>query len=82
MSHKSREHFDSYEKGFLSTSFGSPSGEICWTAVRLCDTEGYVCCWVFFVCVPGDWTKDKEALTQNFQSAVQHATTQALTNLF
>ena len=36
----------------------------------------------FFLCVSGDWTKDKEALTQNFECAVQQATTQALTNLF
>lgn len=71
MSHKSRKHFDSCEIGFLSTVFGSPSGEICVTTVRMCDTK-----------VPGDWTKDKEALTQNFECTVQQATTQALTNLF
>lgn len=34
MSYKSRKHFDSYEIGFLSTAFGSPSGEICMTTVR------------------------------------------------
>lgn len=36
MSYKSRKHFDSYEIGFLSTAFGSPSGEICMTTVRQC----------------------------------------------
>lgn len=80
ISHKSRKHFGSYEIGFLSTAFGSPSGEICVTTVWMCDTKVYVC--RGFSCVSGDWTKDKEALTQNFECAVHQATTQALTNLF
>lgn len=83
MSHKSRKRFDSFEMGFLSTVFGIPSGEICVTIVWMCDTKVYVCrVFFFFLCVPGDWTKDKEALTQNFECTVQQATTQALTNLF
>lgn len=48
MSHKSRKHFDSYEIGFLSTAFGSPSGEICVTTLWMCDTKVYVCR-VFYV---------------------------------
>ena len=90
MSYKSRKHFDSYEIGFLSTAFGSPSGEICMTTVHrrvrvLCMIQKcllFFFFFSFFFFVPGDWTKDEEALTQNFECAVQQATTQALTNLF
>lgn len=90
MSYKSGKHFDSYEIGFLSTAFGSPSGEICVATVcqrvrilrviQKCMSAVFF--FPFFFFVPGDWTKDKEALTQNFECAVQQATTQALTNLF
>lgn len=67
VSHKSRKHFDSYEIGFLLIVFGSPTGEICVTTEWMCGIKVYVCRFFFsFLCVPGGWTKDKEALTQNF----------------
>lgn len=47
-----------------------------------CECAAQKCMSAFFLSVPGDWTKDKEALTQNFECAVQQATTQALRNLF
>lgn len=82
VSHKSRKHFDTYEIGFLSTVFGSPSGEICVTTEWMCGTKVYVCRFFFpsyvFQVVE---LKTKRHWHKTFECTVQQATTQALTNL-